>query len=239
MDRRDCDLRRPPPFDRYHCVTPDRLVTAGLGAPLLDTAAIETLRRDRLVVVDDVLPRELIDRARDELAALDAAGGLRTEAHAPCNPGECSLDLMLWESGSVRRAEASHPALLTCVRQLWNLPSVLGPALGLQLRVPQNVLLASYPPGAFYRRHMDSYDGKDIPRMLTVLLYFGWEPQRGGALRAYLGPGAGTPRDIEPVPGRLTVFYAQEVEHEVLPSEGQRYALTLWVWDVKKDQAGR
>ena len=31
----------------------------------------------------------------------------------------------------------------------------------------------------------------------------------------------------------------QEVEHEVLVSQGRRQALTLWIWDVKKDSKGR
>jgi Rps23 Pro-64 3,4-dihydroxylase Tpa1-like proline 4-hydroxylase len=80
------------------------------------------------------------------------------------------------------------------------------------------------------------YGGVDIPRYLTVLLYLSWKPRRGGALRAHLHDG---PRDIAPVPGRCVVFFAQEVEHEVLPSEGQRFALTLWIWDVKRDELGR
>ena len=51
-------------------------------------------------------------------------------------------------------------------------------------------------------------------------------------------PGGGT-RDIAPTPGRLVIFYAQEVGHEVLASEGERLAVTLWLWDMKKDQHGR
>ena len=93
-------------------------------------------------------------------------------------------------------------------------------------------------PGAHYRRHLDSYDGKDIPRIVTVLLYLVWEPRAAGELRAFVGepPAA---RDIAPVPGRAVVFMAQEVEHEVLRSQGERFALTLWIWDVKKDARGR
>jgi hypothetical protein len=33
---------------------------------------------------------------------------------------------------------------------------------------------------------------------------------------------------IAPRPGRLVVFFAQEVNHEVLVSDGERFALTLW-----------
>ena len=101
---------------------------------------------------------------------------------------------------------------------------------------PPQVLLASYPPNSYYRRHLDSYDGQDIPRMLTVLIYLGWEPRAGGELRCHLASGA---VDVAPEPGRVVVFYSQEVEHEVLLSHGQRLAMTLWIWDVRKDQKGR
>ena len=118
----------------------------------------------------------------------------------------------------------------------------LGPSLDLSVRVPQNVLLASYPPGALYHRHLDSYAGNDIPRLITVLLYLIWEPQRGGQLRALNSGPPDEPRepfDVEPRPGRLCVFFSQEVEHQVLKSEGDRFALTLWIWDTKKDATGR
>jgi hypothetical protein len=30
-----------------------------------------------------------------------------------------------------------------------------------------------------------------------------------------------------------------QVEHEVLPSEGERFAVTLWIWSTAKDDKGR
>ena len=94
--------------------------------------------------------------------------------------------------------------------------------------------------GALYHRHYDSYDGKDIPRLLTVLLYLDYDPSEGGELRALNCPNREPPEwDIAPMPGRLCVFYSQEVEHMVLESQGDRFALTLWIWDVKKDAQGR
>ena len=45
--------------------------------------------------------------------------------------------------------------------------------------------------------------------------------------------------NFEPRPGRLCVFFSQEVEHQVLTSQGDRFALTLWIWDTKKDATGR
>ena len=116
---------------------------------------------------------------------------------------------------------------------------------------------------------MDSYGGRDIPRYVTCLLYLGWEPRVGGQLRAYQpaggtqGGGARdeqrggvwadaktAPRrdqhgqteryvDVDPLPGRLCVFFSQDVEHEVLHSSGDRFAITLWIWSTERDDQGR
>ena len=107
-------------------------------------------------------------------------------------------------------------------------------------RPPSADLRARAPAApAHYRRHLDSYEGQDIPRLLTLLLYLTWEPREGGHLRVYPPADPAAPREIEPRPGRLVVFYSQEVEHEVLPSVGDRHALTVWVWDTKRDRHGR
>ena len=174
--------------------------------------------------------------AQAEASKLEALGRLRGEHKSSCNPGEISTEFGLWDAHRRRQLKAESPALYQTVQRMWNLGAELGTPLGLEVRVPQVFLLASYPPGALYHVHMDSYGGRDVPRLLTVLLYLEWKPQRGGQLRALLKDGM---RDIDPVPGRLCVFFSQEVEHEVLASLGQRRALTLWIWDVKKDEQGR
>ena len=226
---------------RYRCVAPERVFTAGLAslfgedAPTI-AANVETLRHDRLVVLDGVLPANVLIAAQAEASKLEALGRLRGEHKSSCNPGEISTEFGLWDAHRRRQLKAESPALYQTVQRMWNLGAELGTPLGLEVRVPQVFLLASYPPGALYHVHMDSYGGRDVPRLLTVLLYLEWKPQRGGQLRALLKDGM---RDIDPVPGRLCVFFSQEVEHEVLASLGQRRALTLWIWDVKKDEQGR
>ena len=155
--------------------------------------------------------------------------------------------------------QQSLPGITFCVRTLHNVAASLQTAMAsTPMRVPLHVLAAWTPPGATYRRHLDSYGGRDNPRLLTILLYISWEPRTGGALRLY-PPSPSTskhargappppppptqtptsPRDIEPVPGRVVIFFAQEMEHEVLPSDGERTALTQWVWDVERDDLGR
>lgn len=228
---------------RYRCVAPERLLRDGYPQ-LMSEADVETLKRDRIVVVDHAIPPEVLALARAEALRMDAQGALAGEknstyarpvrieqrptaassrgrprstrarrcahsetrrtvhreghsrSHSPptgvrvatpshwvlgflrlptasygsplprsCNPGERSTEMALYEEAHLDRLRQQHPGLHDCVRSLWNLPALLGPRLGLAVRVPQTVLLASYPPGALYHRHYDSYDGKDIPRL--------------------------------------------------------------------------
>lgn len=82
-------------------------------------------------------------------------------------------------------------------------------------------------------------------RAVTVILYLN-EPERtkedGGALRCWLknvGNGRtdtsskditfGAPFDIQPTGGSLLIFHSDRVEHQVLPSFKDRYAMTVWI----------
>ncbi len=89
--------------------------------------------------------------------------------------------------------------------------------------------LAYYPPGTFYKRHTDQFKQQQH-RVLSVVLYLnrGWQPEHGGALRLYL-PGEGT-IEVEPLAGRLLVFRSH-LEHEVLPTQVDRFSFTGWLLD--------
>lgn len=175
-------------------------------------------------------------RARSQVRVLARSGVLACDAEDTCNPLQQQHHLQLWHPDILHKLQTVVPGLASAVRAVWSLPAQLAAALDLQLRVPQTMMLARYPAGAHYHRHLDSYRGEDIPRLLTVLLYLVWAPAQGGELRVHLPSG---PRDYAPRPGRLVVFFSQEVEHEVLPSQGERVALTQWLWDVKRDSLGR
>lgn len=42
--------------------------------------------------------------------------------------------------------------------------------------------------------------------------------------------------DVFPNAGRLAVFYSSEIAHEVMPSFGERHALTVWYYDLEERQ---
>ncbi|WP_421683132.1 2OG-Fe(II) oxygenase [Stutzerimonas urumqiensis] len=86
---------------------------------------------------------------------------------------------------------------------------------------------AAYPPGAFYKTHLDRFRDDDR-RTVSVVLYLNpdWQPGDGGELRLHL-PGL-EPVDVAPVAGTLAVFLSGEVPHEVLPTATERLSLTGW-----------
>ena len=107
---------------------------------------------------------------------------------------------------------------------------------GLQVS-PRGFMLAHYNlNGSRHHLHVDG--GKGTPycpqcnsatRRLTTIAYLNdevWPSQFGGQLRSYL---CGGQVDISPTGGKLVVFPAQLIWHEVLPSWKQRFALTAWL----------
>jgi SM-20-related protein len=91
--------------------------------------------------------------------------------------------------------------------------------------------LALYPPGAFYRRHIDQFQGNN-QRTLTTILYLnpGWHAEDGGELRLYLDGDTTAPPhlDILPQGGTLITFLSARFWHEVLPAKRERASITGW-----------
>ncbi len=85
--------------------------------------------------------------------------------------------------------------------------------------------LSRYQEGGKYARHRDAFPGQDN-RRLTAIVYLneGWIAPRGGRLQLFLEP----PVLVDPVIDRLVVFRSELVEHEVLESHAERWALTAW-----------
>jgi len=182
---------------------------------------------------------------------------------------------MLWQQGALERAgvgPGGSPLVLDSVRgdhvrwidplnptlaqrawldQLERLRLVLNRQLFLGLFEYEGHL-ATYPPGAYYRRHLDSFQGRN-QRRISIIYYLNthWRPVDGGQLRLYLGneglavnagPGELAEHgaangaahviepsiDIAPLAGRLVVFLSERFEHEVLPAMSPRMSLAGW-----------
>lgn len=90
--------------------------------------------------------------------------------------------------------------------------------------------LSIYPPGSFYRKHLDQFRGIGL-RTLTTTLYLNadWRAADGGQLRLYLdADNTDTHVDILPEAGTLVCFLSADFLHEVLPAQRERLSVTGW-----------
>ena len=127
--------------------------------------------------------------------------------------------------------EGLEPAKIYMER-LQNLCEFLNQSLYLSLK-DYEVHFTIYPPGSFYKRHLDQFK-KDDHRKLSVICYLNkeWEESHGGQLRMYLTEGI---VEFLPVSGRLVCFRSDQIEHEVLPATRERLSLTGWLLDQLVD----
>jgi SM-20-related protein len=88
--------------------------------------------------------------------------------------------------------------------------------------------IAHYPPGTGYARHLDRFRDDDA-RVISSVLYLNpaWEPAHAGELRLF--PDGEPPVDVAPCAGRLVLFLSGELEHEVLPTQVDRYSIAGWM----------
>lgn len=89
---------------------------------------------------------------------------------------------------------------------------------------------AIYDPGAFYRRHLDAFNGEN-PRVVSAVLYLNedWQDGDGGALRIWPAPRATTATlDVVPRGGTLVCFLSERIPHEVLAAHRERVSIAGW-----------
>jgi SM-20-related protein len=124
------------------------------------------------------------------------------------------------------------PPTMVYLNRLNELVQYLNAELFLSLK-DYEVHMTIYPPGSYYKRHLDQFKHDDH-RRLSVICYLNndWEEEHGGQLRMYQHDST---IDILPVAGRLVCFRSDQIEHEVLPSTRERLSLTGWILDQLSD----
>lgn len=129
-------------------------------------------------------------------------------------------DHIQWLEPGQAQACDEYLALMDSLRQALN----RGLYLGLE---DFESHFALYPPGAFYRKHVDRFRDDD-KRMVSAVIYLNdaWLPEHGGQLRMF--PKDADAFDVQPVGGCLAVFLSGEMPHEVLPAHRERLSLTGW-----------
>ena len=89
---------------------------------------------------------------------------------------------------------------------------------------------ATYQPGDFYKRHLDSFRGR-ASRVVSLVLYLneGWQLQDGGELRVFSPDNEDQMVGlVRPEAGRAALFLSEDVPHEVLPANRTRYSIACW-----------
>lgn len=88
-----------------------------------------------------------------------------------------------------------------------------------------------YPPGAFYKRHLDSFRDNDI-RRVSCLLYLNpdWDLANGGQLRLFDPNAPGKVlAEVSPQLGTWVCFLSHVFEHEVCRANAHRHAIAGWM----------
>lgn len=106
--------------------------------------------------------------------------------------------------------------------------------------------------GGFYKPHYDHTaddDNNELIRKVSVLLYLNddnWDAKNdGGILRAYIntsqhqnnGNNDVEVQDVIPAGGKLVLFDSASVEHEVLPTFKERWAVVGWFMQENKSKS--
>ncbi len=206
---------------------------------IITEAHVRELESKNMVVINNVLSASELKGANQSAQHLSAK--MDTSNHQ--NDADIRQDHIL----SIRESDAlDHGDDMThCIKLLRGVPYILN-RLGYTTSdpsiVPRQCQLSRYlPDGSVYVRHLDRCNStlgemgllgwlraKDYRhRVVTAILYLNspkWDS--GGELRCY-GDDEEF-RDVNPSGGTLILFDSSKVEHQVLPSSNDRYALTCW-----------
>ncbi|MDH5183008.1 MAG: 2OG-Fe(II) oxygenase [Gammaproteobacteria bacterium] len=88
---------------------------------------------------------------------------------------------------------------------------------------------ANFPKGAFYKRHVDAFQGSSNRRLSTVLyLNEHWQVPDHGELLMYRQEEVIPFETIQPLYGRMVIFLSERFPHEVAVTNKARFSLTGW-----------
>ncbi|SRR6056297_2277757 len=191
---------------------------------LLDQAAL-ALGRESWWSGAGLLNREQIDALVDELAELHAKDRLHRAG--------VGRDLDFQIDGDIRRdrivwLNRQRPVQADFLDSMERLRLALNRTLFLGL-FEFEAHFAHYPPGGFYKRHLDSFRGA-ANRVISVVFYLNrdWQPGDGGELVLYTEDETRELTIIEPRAGTLAMFLSEEIPHEVRPARTDRLSIAGW-----------
>lgn len=197
---------------------------------------VESILADGYGVLDNFLSPALVDILAQQLRQRRMQGQFRTAGignQQVVVETKIRGDEIMWlDEASVTTDEVSFLSAIDEFRQYVNQTCFLG------LRESE-FHYALYPPGTFYKRHLDQFrSGSRLgegQRKLSVICYLNtdWHEADGGQLAIFLPDDQNKDSErtvtVTPVGGRLVCFESGRLEHEVRPATRERLSLTGWL----------
>lgn len=177
-------------------------------------------------VAPGLLPPALVLALRQRLQQLQQAAALRPAAigKGPQQQHNQQIrsDNTHWLNGD-NALEAAFLELLEDLRITANRQLLLG------LRRFE-AHFAHYPPGACYQTHVDAFHGSRT-RVLSAVCYLNddWPTTAGGELLLYGQDGHSELARVSPRGGTVALFLSEDVPHQVLPANRDRYSIAAWL----------
>ncbi len=175
---------------------------------------------------ENFLQADLCHALRADLQNLQQAGALK---QAGIGRGDGHRRAPAIRTDQTYWLDGGSPAQAQLLAQMENLRQQINRALFLGLD-SYEAHYASYQPGGFYKKHLDSFKG-ERNRILSTVLYLtpDWRAEEGGHLVIY------DPQDhdrvcarVLPAQGTLACFLSEEIPHEVLPPTRERVSIAGW-----------
>ncbi|KAF2515842.1 2OG-Fe(II) oxygenase [Flavobacterium salilacus subsp. salilacus] len=169
-----------------------------------------------------VLRESLLAKYEEDMFKKSAIGNMANEVIVEAIRG----DFIFWlDESSCNAAERNFFDKINDFTAYLNRTCFMGIA-------DQEFHYAVYPPGTFYKRHLDTFQN-DNRRKLSIVCYLNhedWLPEYGGELTLYQVKGdTETALNVYPVQGRMVIFESQILEHEVKPVKQERLSITGWL----------
>ena len=206
---------------------------------ILTAEHVRELEQGTLVVIRNALTSTVLKATQEDVLKL--VENMDTSNHD--NDDDVRQDSICW----VRESDSSlhGDGMIHCIKLLRGIPFLLkrhGYDKSHSFVVPRQCQLSQYLPSDGYVRHLDRcistleemgllgwWRASDYRhRTITAILYLNdnqWDS--GGQLRCFKSDE--TFQDVNPAGGTLIIFDSSKVEHMVLSSTSDRYALTCWI----------
>jgi SM-20-related protein len=196
-------------------------------AALIETA-VEQLGTVGYAVCRDLLPPELVESLRAEQRWREDGGEL---AVAKVGRGGAAQT----HGASLRQAQSSWLNDQSVAEQQF-----MAFAERLRLAINRHLMLGlfefeaqflHYPPGGYYRRHIDALHG-ERNRVVSLVAYLNeeWISADGGALAVWAADGgSGEPViEVQPLAGTVVLMLSEQIPHEARVALRERRAIAGW-----------